>query len=66
MLSFYSYPEPISIHVPREGDDRTKQLYARTDKSISIHVPREGDDQCLCFGYRLRPISIHVPREGDD
>ena len=55
----------ISIHVPREGDDRSSG-YPAPACSISIHVPREGDDH-----HRLRRrgpgrISIHVPREGDD
>ena len=56
---------PISIHVPREGDDRFKS-HVSPHKSISIHVPREGDDverdSVCCVGR----ISIHVPREGDD
>ena len=33
----------ISIHVPREGDDKLGKKYL-TNPSISIHVPREGDD----------------------
>ena len=33
----------ISIHVPREGDDRGFHGGA-TGGTISIHVPREGDD----------------------
>src|SRR5699024_5849690 len=33
----------ISIHVPREGDDRL-DLRHDLDRAISIHVPREGDD----------------------
>ena len=55
----------ISIHVPREGDDRGK-IFAKPFQEISIHVPREGDDILAgCFAIGA-PISIHVPREGDD
>ena len=35
--------DPISIHVPREGDDPRKDNTALCF-GISIHVPREGDD----------------------
>ena len=36
----------ISIHVPREGDDRLgEKLYLTGELEISIHVPREGDDE---------------------
>ena len=35
----------ISIHVPREGDDRECPVYVRLMIQISIHVPREGDDK---------------------
>ena len=35
---------PISIHVPREGDDAMRYLTPVVCSSISIHVPREGDD----------------------
>ena len=34
----------ISIHVPREGDDRTHDTNNVAVLRISIHVPREGDD----------------------
>ena len=34
----------ISIHVPREGDDRLSTKTIVRSRSISIHVPREGDD----------------------
>ena len=34
----------ISIHVPREGDDR-RQHTGPARGTISIHVPREGDDR---------------------
>ncbi len=33
----------ISIHVPREGDDRCVKIVVLCN-DISIHVPREGDD----------------------
>ena len=38
---------PISIHVPREGDDFGHHI-RRHYKTISIHVPREGDD---CYNF---------------
>ena len=41
---------PISIHVPREGDDQQKDKEAK-DKAISIHVPREGDDVTIHGEY---------------
>ena len=34
---------PISIHVPREGDDFAP-FATGVMNNISIHVPREGDD----------------------
>ena len=34
----------ISIHVPREGDDRPLSGRSPPGSDISIHVPREGDD----------------------
>ena len=56
----------ISIHVPREGDDRPPNSKPRSG-TISIHVPREGDDIRTFFQIVNRFfISIHVPREGDD
>ena len=56
----------ISIHVPREGHD--KSLFERFDPSdyISIHVPREGHDVVLTMPAIGQIISIHVPREGHD
>ena len=57
----------ISIHVPREGDDRYSRPRPATALAISIHVPREGDDRrCLMSTGTAMRISIHVPREGDD
>ena len=56
----------ISIHVPREGDDRDAQSLLRDVLRISIHVPREGDDSFIWRRNWERSISIHVPREGDD
>ena len=55
----------ISIHVPREGDDRD---HSKTEliNRISIHVPREGDDGDQNNPQVYHAISIHVPREGDD
>ena len=35
----------ISIHVPREGDDRRRRCPMGHQIQISIHVPREGDDK---------------------
>ena len=37
-------PSPISIHIPRVGDDL--KWYAETypEEWISIHIPRVGDD----------------------
>ena len=67
MTTIRKRPEEISIHVPREGDDRVQRLLVGQIPAISIHVPREGDDRpghiaaCQTAG-----ISIHVPREGDD
>ena len=55
----------ISIHVPREGDDRPPNSKPRSG-TISIHVPREGDDRPPNSKPRSGTISIHVPREGDD
>ena len=56
----------ISIHVPREGDDRVN-LQRMVPRSISIHVPREGDDRLVWDHWKeFNGISIHVPREGDD
>ena len=37
-------PEPISIHVPREGHDYTVHTSFSARDNISIHVPREGHD----------------------
>ena len=58
--------EKISIHVPREGDDRLG-ISDASEVTISIHVPREGDD-CAppAMASATICISIHVPREGDD
>ena len=39
----------ISIHVPREGDDRLREAL-RAHMTISIHVPREGDDSLRSCG----------------
>ena len=57
---------PISIHIPRVGDDR----YRYDDDAIhliSIHIPRVGDD---LWGGGMSmaesKISIHIPRVGDD
>ena len=60
-------PAPISIHVPREGDDFAPSSLVNGRGIISIHVPREGDDEQYS-GYEGLSllISIHVPREGDD
>lgn len=35
---------PISIHVPRTGDDHGGKLLHHYIQDISIHVPRAGDD----------------------
>ena len=56
----------ISIHVPREGDDRQSRQGVSFGLDISIHVPREGDDKAESEGEPEMSISIHVPREGDD
>ena len=36
---------PISIHVPRMGDDMTARCLLSVPITISIHVPRMGDDK---------------------
>ena len=55
----------ISIHVPRERDDRVRRLKDE-NFTISIHVPRERDDGTIRLCCMLQIISIHVPRERDD
>ena len=42
---------PISIHVPRAGDDE-RHLRYHYNSGISIHVPRAGDDDFQCFALR--------------
>ena len=46
----------ISIHLPREGDDRGKK-WADRMLLISIHVPREGDDR-LSLKTAISPLSF--------
>jgi len=55
----------ISIHVPRERDDRMS-TGRRQPTDISIHVPRERDDAGHGRPLGAIVISIHVPRERDD
>ena len=43
----------ISIHVPREGHDRTFDSLPADKRAISIHVPREGHDCAIVFMFRL-------------
>ena len=35
---------PISIHVPRVGDDTKPRMHLCNLVNVSIHVPRVGDD----------------------
>ena len=56
----FNQPVYISIHVPREGDDRARVAQG-VIAGISIHVPREGDDGqahpvfCLAANFNPRP-----------
>ena len=47
---FQVNPRLISIHVPREGDDKIPDMI-QVNISISIHVPREGDDRMALGVY---------------
>ena len=60
MGGFYVCCFPISIHVPREGDDFQMQMANQECCCISIHVPREGDDNCFHFG--LSQLANFNPR----
>ena len=57
----------ISIHVPREGDDRRAlALGSRGVLHFYPRPPRGGrQEHATALSYPME-ISIHVPREGDD
>ena len=63
---FYQEKQPISIHIPRVGDDVSAASMLSTHR-ISIHIPRVGDDFWQAAETARRSeISIHIPRVGDD
>ena len=57
---------PISIHIPRVGDDSHYMDRQLTHVIISIHIPRVGDDYVAKSEFGEYQISIHIPRVGDD
>ena len=64
---WWSCPENISIHAPREGGDHPPGRECRHSRVISIHAPREGgDDGTPYIVHATIEISIHAPREGGD
>ena len=56
----------ISIHVPREGDDRRRFTFSRKAQPFLSTSPARGTTLCSTQNAAGRKISIHVPREGDD
>ena len=56
----------ISIHVPREGDDRRFPGSRWTGSNFNPRPPRGGRPEPARCPVYLAEISIHVPREGDD
>ena len=54
----------VSIHAPREGCDKKKQLLMAV-KVVSIHAPREGCDlRCVGLSARLRAFQFTHPGRG--
>ena len=47
---------PISIHVPRAGDDSSFIFSCPPSEGISIHVPRAGDDSAGFSGSSCAPV----------
>ena len=56
----------ISIHVPREGDDKLCVLMRWKPRNFNPRPPRGGRPAKLRAWQERQNISIHVPREGDD
>ena len=59
-------PTPISIHVPREGDDLFIVMGIQLDIGFQSTSPVRGTTCGSDLRKVPRTISIHVPREGDD
>ena len=56
----------ISIHVPREGDDRPMLVSLTLALIFQSTSPVRGTTLFLFMLLSSLSISIHVPREGDD
>ena len=63
--SFWA-PKVISIHVPRERDDRADQNSTLSSRSFQSTSLVRGTTQYRCIIHIFVSISIHVPRERDD
>ena len=65
-MSIPAWVALISIHVPREGDDRPSRSRKTRSLRFQSTSPVRGTTWGAVIYFTLPPISIHVPREGDD
>ena len=56
----------ISIHVPREGNDKRPLRFSSRAALFLSTFPARGTTQPAQLGIEIKDISIHVPREGND